>query len=145
MQRLFSVYFALIFLIFSASCGSVTGGSEKKQSKKQLFDRFAENLPAKLKPYKVDIVQGNYVTNSMVSNLSKGQTREQVQTILGTPLIIDPFRKNRWDYLFLINRGSGKRVINRFVVMFENDRVVAWEGSPIDKKSGNLEMPTRKY
>ena len=145
MQRLFSVYFALIFLIFSASCGSITGGSEKKQSKKQLFDRFAENLPAKLKPYKVDIVQGNYVTNSMVSNLTKGQSREQVRALLGTPLITDPFRKNRWDYIFLINRGSGKLLIHRFMVMFENDRVVDWEGSPINEQSGDLEMPTRKY
>ena len=145
MQRLFSVYFALIFLIFSASCGSVTGGSEKKQSKKQLFDRFAENLPAKLKPYKVDIVQGNYVTNSMVSNLTKGQSRDQVRALLGTPLITDPFRKNRWDYIFLINRGSGKRLIHRFMVMFENDRVVEWKGIPIDEQSGDLEMPTRKY
>ena len=145
MQRIFYVYLALIFLILSTSCGSIPGGLDKKQSKKQLFDRFAERLPAKLKPYKVDIVQGNYVTNSMVSNLSKGQTRDQVRTILGTPLIIDPFRKNRWDYLFLINRGSGKRVIHRFMVMFENDRVVAWEGSPIDEQSGDLEMPTRRY
>ena len=80
---------------------------EKKQSKKQLFDRFAERLPAKLKPYKVDIVQGNYVTNSMVSNLSKGQSRDQVRAILGTP-DFDPFRKIGGIY-FLINRGSGKQ------------------------------------
>ena len=145
MQRLFSVYLTLIFLIFSTSCGSIPGVLDKKQSKKQLFDRFAERLPAKLKPYKIDIVQGNYVTSSMVSNLSKGQTKGQVQAILGTPLITDPFRKNRWDYIFLINRGSGGRVIHRFMVMFENDRVVTWEGSPIDEKSGNLEIPTRKY
>ena len=118
---------------------------KKKQSKKQFFDRFAERLPAKLKPYKVDIVQGNYVTDSMVSNLSKGQSRDQVRAILGTPLIVDPFRKNRWDYIFLINRGSGKRVIHRFIVMFENDRVATWEGSPIDEQSGELEIPKRKY
>ena len=145
MQRFFSVYLALIFLVFSASCGSISGGLEKKQSKKQLFDRFAEKLPAKLKPYKVDIVQGNYVTNSMVSNLTKGQSRDQVRALLGTPLITDPFRKNRWDYIFLINRGSGERLIHKFMVVFENDRVVDWEGSPIDEQSGDLEMPTRKY
>ena len=145
MQRFFSVYLALILLIFSASCGSISGGLGKKQSKEQLFDRFAEKLPAKLKPYKVDIVQGNYVTNSMVSNLTKGQSRDQVRALLGTPLITDPFRKNRWDYIFLINRGSGKQLIHRFMVIFENDRVVDWEGSPIDEQSGDLEMPTRKY
>ena len=145
MNRFFSVYLVLIFLIFSTSCGSIPVELDKKQSKKQLFDRFAEKLPAKLKPYKVDIVQGNYVTKSMVSNLSKGQTGDQVRAILGTPLITDPFRKNRWDYIFLINRGSGAQVIHRFMVMFENDRVVGWEGSPIDEKSGNLEMPTRKH
>ena len=145
MKKLFSVHLTLIFLIFSASCGSIPGGSEKKQSKKQFFDRFAERLPAKLKPYKVDIVQGNYVTDRMVSNLSKGQSRDQVRAILGTPLIVDPFRKNRWDYIFLINRGSGKRVIRRFIVMFENDRVATWEGNPIDEQSGELEIPKRKY
>ncbi len=145
MQRLFSVNLALIFLIFSTSCGSIPGSLDEKQSKKQLFDKFAEKLPAKLKPYKVDIVQGNYVTNSMVSNLSKGQTKDQVRAILGTPLIIDPFRKNRWDYIFFINRGSGARVIHRFMVMFEKGRVVAWEGSSVDEKSGNLEIPKRKY
>ena len=145
MQRLFSVYLALIFLIFSTACGSLRDGLDKKQSKKQLFDRFAEKLPARLKPYKVDIVQGNYVTTSMVSNLTKGQSRDQVRALLGTPLITDPFRKNRWDYIFLINRGSGKRLIHRFMVMFENDRVVDWEGSPINEQSGDLEMPTRKY
>ena len=145
MKKLFSVYLAMISLIFSTSCGSISGGLGKKQSRKQLFDRFSEKLPAKLKPYKVDIVQGNYITKSMVSNLSRGQTRDQVRAILGTPLITDPFRKNRWDYIFLINRGSGKRVIHRFIVMFENDRVVAWEGSPIDEKFGELEVPTRKY
>ena len=145
MQKLFSVYLALIFLIFSTSCGSIPSLSVKKQSKRQLFDRFAERLPAKLKPYKVDIIQGNYVTKSMASNLSKGQTRDQVRAILGTPLITDPFRRNRWDYIFLIHRGSGAQVIHRFKVMFENNRVVAWEGSPIDEKSGNLEIPTRKY
>ena len=145
MQKVFSVYLTLVFLIFSASCGSVPGGSEKKQSTKQFFDGFAERLPAKLKPYKVDIVQGNYVTDRMVSNLSKGQSRDQVRAILGTPLIVDPFRKNRWDYIFLINRGSGKRVIHRFMVTFENDRVAAWEGSPIDEQSGELEIPKRKY
>jgi len=145
MKKLFSVYLAMISLIFSTSCGSISGGLGKKQSRKQLFDRFAERLPAKLKPYKVDIVQGNYVTNSMVSNLTKGQSRDQVRALLGTPLITDPFRKNRWDYIFLINRGSGKRLIHRFMVMFENDRVVDWEGSPINEQSGDLEMPTRKY
>ena len=145
MQRFFFVYLALIFLIFSVSCGSIPGTLGKKQSKEQLFDRFAERLPAKLKPYKVDIVQGNYVTNSMVSKLSKGQSRDQVRALLGTPLITDPFRKNRWDYIFLINRGSGKQLIHRFMVIFENDRVVDWEGSPIDEHSGDLEMPTRKY
>ena len=117
----------------------------KKNNPKSNFLIDLRKITGKVKPYKVDIVQGNYVTNSMVSNLSKGQSRDQVRTILGTPLITDPFRKNRWDYIFLINRGSGKRVIHRFMVMFENDRVVAWEGSQLTNNQGDLEMPTRKY
>ncbi len=145
MEKLFSLNLTVIFLFFSTSCALFPDNPDRKRTEKQLFDRFAEGLPANLKPYKVDIVQGNYITKSMVSNLSKGQTRVQVQSILGTPLIIDPFRKDRWDYIFLINRGVGTREIHRFMVVFEGDRVIGWEGEPIDEKSGKFKMPTRKF
>ena len=72
----------------------------------------------------------------MVSNLSKGQTRTRFE-LYWYAFVTDPFERIG-GIIFLINRGSGARVIHRFMVMFENDRVVAWEGSPIDEKSETL-------
>ena len=49
-----------------------------------------------LKPYKIDIQQGNYVTQDMIAKLQPGMSRSQVRFALGTPLIVDPFRTDDW-------------------------------------------------
>ena len=54
-----------------------------------------------LTPYKIDVQQGNYVTQDMVEKLKPGMTRSQVKFLLGTPLVVDPFRNDRWDYVYL--------------------------------------------
>ena len=54
--------------------------------------------------YKLDINQGNYVTSDQVDRLKVGQTRQQVRTLLGTPLLTDAFHANRWDYPYEFNR-----------------------------------------
>ncbi|HRP95214.1 MAG TPA: outer membrane protein assembly factor BamE [Rhodocyclaceae bacterium] len=88
------------------------------------FDPIAERV----NPYRIDVRQGNYVDQSMVSQLRKGMTREQVRFVLGTPLVVDPFRTDRWDYVYLFKPGRGpaeRRVIS---VFFEGDRLDRVEG-----------------
>lgn len=62
-------------------------------------------------PYRVEVRQGNHVDQAMASQLRKGMTREQVRFVLGTPLVIDPFRDDRWDYVYVHrpSRGEGER------------------------------------
>ena len=50
-----------------------------------------------LSPYRADVQQGNVVTQDMIAKLQPGMTRSQVRFALGTPLIVDPFRQDRWD------------------------------------------------
>src|SRR5918998_642922 len=54
-----------------------------------------------LTPHKIDIQQGNYVTQDMVNKLKPGMSRSQVRFALGTPLIADPFHADRWDYVYV--------------------------------------------
>ena len=54
--------------------------------------------------YKLDINQGNYLSQDMVDKLKVGQTRPQVRTILGTPLVTSAFRADRWDYVYEFKR-----------------------------------------
>src|SRR3954471_23306104 len=61
-----------------------------------------------LTPYRMDIQQGNYVTQDMVGKLKPGMSRAQVRFALGTPLVVDPFHSDRWDYVYVMEK-RGKR------------------------------------
>jgi outer membrane protein assembly factor BamE len=79
--------------------------------------------------YRMEIQQGNYLTQEMVSQLQAGMTRDQVRFVLGTPLLTDIFHDNRWDYVFRRQRANSREVEERRLsVFFENDRLVRVEG-----------------
>ncbi|TRX74131.1 outer membrane protein assembly factor BamE [Pseudomonas mangiferae] len=79
--------------------------------------------------YKIDIQQGNVVTQDMIDQLKPGMTRRQVRFIMGNPLITDTFHANRWDYLYSIQPGGGKRQQERVSLMFDgNDQLVGLNG-----------------
>jgi len=106
-------------------------------------DQFREDPPNWLTPYRPDIGQGNFISQDMVDRLSQGMAREQVRAILGTPLLVDPFRDNRWEYVFDIRRGDGQRERRRFFVRFAGDRLVEWGGDPLPKASADALLPLR--
>lgn len=82
----------------------------------------------RIKPHKIDIPQGNVLQQDMLDKLKPGMTPSQVRFILGTPLIVDPFHSNRWDYVYRLEK-EGKLVENRRItVIFENDRLKALQG-----------------
>jgi len=56
--------------------------------------------------HKLDVQQGNVITEDMVSRLSIGMTPRQVRFVMGTPLVHDPFHKNRWDYVYYFQPGD---------------------------------------
>ena len=59
-----------------------------------------------LKPYKMDIHQGNLITAEMRDKLKLGMSKQQVRFVLGTPLINDAFHGNRWDYVYRYEHGG---------------------------------------
>jgi outer membrane protein assembly factor BamE len=78
--------------------------------------------------YKLDINQGNYITQDQVDKLKVGQTRQQARFALGTPLVADPFHANRWDYVYEFTRQGRTLEHRRFTVYFVDDKVARWEG-----------------
>lgn len=75
--------------------------------------------------YKVDIQQGNVVTQDMIDQLRPGMTQRQVRFIMGNPLVLDTFHPNRWDYLYSIQPGGGQRLQERVSLMFNNEGLLA--------------------
>ena len=81
-----------------------------------------------LSAHKIDIQQGNYVTQDMVDKLKPGMSRSQVRFALGTPLVVDPFHADRWDYVY-VSHKRGRLVDKRLiVVVFQDDKLVRLEG-----------------
>jgi outer membrane protein assembly factor BamE len=87
-----------------------------------------DNLVDKIDPYRIDVRQGNYVDQKMVSQLRKGMTRDQVRFVLGSPLVVDTFRDDRWDYVYLYKPGDGEREQRVISVFFDGDLLDHVEG-----------------
>jgi len=115
-MRIFSTlrYTVILLAVLCASCGTA--------------------LPT-IKPYKLDVQQGNVVTSKMLLQLRPGMTKSQVRFIMGTPLIQDSFHGNRWDYVYQM-REKGKITEQRRVILdFEGDSLKAVRGDVIPKGS----------
>ena len=79
--------------------------------------------------YKIDIQQGNVVTQDMINQLRPGMTRRQVKFIMGNALLTDTFHPDRWDYLYSLQPGGGERQQERISVFFnQNDQLVSLSG-----------------
>ena len=80
-------------------------------------------------PYKMEIQQGNYVSQEMVSQLKPGMTKEQVKLVLGTPLLTDIFHsEKRWDYVYWKEDQAGNREQRKLVVFFEDGKLQRLDG-----------------
>jgi outer membrane protein assembly factor BamE len=78
--------------------------------------------------YRPNIQQGNVVTQKMVNQLEPHMSKSQVKFILGTPLLVDVFHQNRWDYLYSMDDHSDTLTQERIALYFEDDRLVAIKG-----------------
>jgi outer membrane protein assembly factor BamE len=97
-----------------------------------------------ISPYKIDIQQGNFVTQDMIARLQLGMTRSQVRFALGTPLMVDPFHNDRWDYVYRYMKAGTLTEQRRLKVHFSKDTLARVEGdgvpaalnpAPTDKSS----------
>lgn len=82
--------------------------------------------------YRVDIPQGNFVTDDMLGQLRDGMTREQVRYVMGVPTLTDPFTPDAWYYLMTYQPGQGDYVEQQIVVYFDGDQYSHHEGEVID-------------
>ena len=88
-------------------------------------------VPQLITPYRMEIQQGNYISQEMVSQLRPGMTREQVRFILGTPLLADIFHADRWDYVFYRDVLGGVREERKIAVIFQDGRLARIVGDVV--------------
>ena len=86
-------------------------------------------------PYKVDVIQGNFVSREQVELLRPGMTREQVKAIMGTPLMASLFHGDRWDYVFTLKRQGVEPQSYKYTVFFKGDQLERFEGDAMPSET----------
>ena len=107
----------LVVLLLAAGCSS------------------APRIPG-ITPYRMEIQQGNYVSQDAVAQLKPGMTREQVRYLLGTPLLIDIFHGDRWDYVYWRELPNGKRESRKVALYFNDGKLDRMEGDVVSPAAG---------
>ena len=103
-----------------------------------LISGCGSSMPT-IKPFKMDIQQGNVVTSKMLLQLKPGMTKSQVRFIMGTPLVVDSFHKDRWDYFYQM-RQAGKIVEQRRVILdFEKELLTKVRGDVVPAGTAGAE------
>lgn len=82
----------------------------------------------KIGPHRIDVQQGNALDQENVARLKTGLSRSQVRFLLGTPLVVDPFRNDRWDYVYVFYKGGKLAEQRRLSLFFEGDTLTRIEG-----------------
>ncbi len=86
--------------------------------------------------YRINVEQGNIVTQEMVDQLKPGMSKRQVRFIMGTPLVEDTFNQNRWDYPYSIRNGGELLSSSHVTVFFEGDSLVNVTGDVLPEWAG---------
>ena len=89
------------------------------------------DVPTAISPYRIDIQQGNVVTQEMISKLKLGMTRSQVRFALGSPLVVDPFRTDRWDYVYMFQKQGKELERRNITVIFEDEKLARIDGDVV--------------
>jgi len=78
--------------------------------------------------YKMEVQQGNILSSEVVSQLKTGMMKAEVATLLGTPLLQDNFRSNRWDYIYFTKRGRAESFKKSITLFFQNEQLTKIKG-----------------
>ena len=86
-------------------------------------------------PYKIEVVQGNFVSREQVDALKPGMSRQQVRDVLGTPLVTSLFHADRWDYVFTLKRQGVEPQRRKLTVYFKGDAMERAEGDTMPSEA----------
>ncbi len=124
-------------ITLSLSLAALSGCSWVSEKYDSLRDIELPGLPG---VYKVDVHQGNILEQEQIDQLKPGMSTRQVRFLLGSPLIVDVFHQNRWDYFHRVKLGSGETTQQRMSLFFEEDQLVRIEGDTIPQPQAQAEV-----
>jgi outer membrane protein assembly factor BamE len=73
--------------------------------------------------HKIDIQQGNHITQEMIDKLKLGMNHSQVTYILGSPMVVDTFNQSRWDYFYSFKPGDEPLIQKQLTLFFKDEKL----------------------
>jgi outer membrane protein assembly factor BamE len=122
LQRL-SVRLSLLLAVSASlvACGTLNNAST--------------SIATVITPYRMDVVQGNFVSREQAAALKPGMSRTQVRDILGTPLLASVFHGNRWDYVFTFKRQGLEPQARTLTVFFKDEVMERVQADPLPSEA----------
>jgi outer membrane protein assembly factor BamE len=99
------------------------------------FNAASQGIVGLVTPYKIDVLQGNFVSSEQAAALKPGISRAQVRDILGTPLLTSIFHADRWDYVFTIKRKGLQSQSRKLTVFFKGDELERVDADPMPSEA----------
>jgi len=91
--------------------------------------------------FRYDVPQGNYLEQKSIDKLQVGMTKEQVKFILGSPVVVDAFDNDTWNYVYKLKSGRSRDfdMKKQFIINFSNDKLISASGD--FELSDNFNIP----
>jgi outer membrane protein assembly factor BamE len=115
------------FVLAAVACALVAGCGS--------IDTASNRMLGMITPYRVEVVQGNFVSREQVEALKPGMSRQQVRDVLGTPLVTSLFHADRWDYVFTLKRQGVEPQQRKLAVFFKGDALERFEGDTMPSEA----------
>ena len=64
----------------------------------------------------------------MLNKLQPGMDKKQVKFIMGTPVLVDPFHNERWEYIYSFQEGGKVREQRHITLHFEGGKLAHISG-----------------
>ena len=119
--------------IFMGGCSSLDN--------KPITDKIERPIISRLfNPYRADIMQGNFISKEQLESIRPGMNKDQVKQILGTPLVVDLFHANRWDYVFSYRNGQTQEVdLRRVSLIFDGVSLAKINADDVPTEQGFID------
>lgn len=83
--------------------------------------------------YKINVQQGNILSEKELTQLSEGMSRSQVHSVLGSPIMLNPVDPSREYHIYTFQRRGGDIEEQRVIVYYEGDRFSHYEAQLLEE------------
>lgn len=76
--------------------------------------------------YKINIQQGNLISDESLSKLHAGMSVNDVEVLFSAPLVNDVYGNNRYVYVYTMKQGHHPMTRRQLMIYFINNKVVSY-------------------